>query len=89
MNKHHSRIERWGGAAAGIVLVTLPLAGWSYRGSVSWMDIIVALAGIAALVLVVEDLLRRRHLARALKSPRSARRHAVCPRSGEPLEDTP
>jgi hypothetical protein len=89
MKRHHNRIERWGRAAAGIVLVTVPLAGWSYRGSVSWMDIVVALAGIAALALVVEDLLRRRHLARALESPPSRRRHTVCPRSGEPLESAP
>jgi hypothetical protein len=54
MNKHPSRIERWGGAAAGIVLVAVPLAGWAYGGSVSWMDIVVALTGIAALAVVVD-----------------------------------
>ena len=87
MNRYDELIERWGGAIMGAVLVSLPLAGWVYRGSLSWMDSIVALIGIAALVLAVEDFVRRRQLARALQAPRSGGRHTVCPRSGEPLTE--
>jgi hypothetical protein len=85
MNGYDKLIERWGAAIMGIILVALPLAGWLYRGSLSWMDSVVALIGIAALVLAVEDFLRRRQLARALQTPRAGGRHTVCPRSGEPL----
>jgi hypothetical protein len=49
------------------------------------MDSVVALIGIAALVLAVEDFLRRRDLARVLKASLAGGRHTVCPRSGEPL----
>jgi hypothetical protein len=85
MNKHHELIERWGAALMGTVLVALPVAGWIHRGSLGRMDIVVALIGMAALVLAVEDFRRRRHLARILKAPRAGGRHTVCPRSGEPL----
>ena len=85
MNKHYERVERWSTAITGAVLVALPVAGWIYRGSLSWMDSVVALIGMAALVLAVEDFRRRRHLARALKAPRVGGRHTVCPRSGELL----
>ena len=51
MNRNHEPIERWTAAMAGSVLVAVPLAAWGYRGSLSWMDSIVALIGIAALVL--------------------------------------
>jgi hypothetical protein len=85
MNRYDEKIERWGGAILGTVLVALPVAGWIHRGSLSWMDSVVGLIGIAALVLAVEDFLRRRHLARALQTPRAGGRHTVCPRSGEPL----
>ena len=85
MNRYDEKIERWGGAIMGTVLVALPVAGWIYRGSLSWMDSVVGLIGIAALVLAVEDFLRRRQLTRALQTPRSGGRHTVCPRSGEPL----
>lgn len=71
MNRHYQLIERWGGAIAGIVLVALPLAGWVYRGSLSWIDSVVALIGIAAVVLAVEDFVRRRRLARVAQMPQS------------------
>ena len=87
MNRYDKLIERWGAPIMGIVLVFLPLAGWLYRGSLSWMDSIVALVGIAALALAVEDFVRRRQLARALQTPPSGGRHMVCPRSGEPLTE--
>jgi hypothetical protein len=68
MNRYDGLIERWGGAFMGTVLVALPLAGWVYRGSLSWMDSVVGLIGIAALVLAAEDFLRRRALTRALQA---------------------
>jgi hypothetical protein len=64
MNGYHERIERWVAVITGTVLIALPAAGWIYRASLSWMDSVVALIGIAALVLAVEDFLRRRHLGR-------------------------
>ena len=82
MNRYDKLIERWGAPIMGTVLVSLPLAGWVYRGSLSWMDSIVALIGVAALVLAVEDFVRRRQLARALQTPRSGGRHTGCPRPG-------
>ena len=45
MNNYRRWIQRW----AGAVLVAAALAGWVYRGSPSWMEIIVALIGIGAL----------------------------------------
>ena len=65
MNNYQHR-ERWAGAVTGAVLVAPALAGWFYRGSPSWMEMIVALIGVAALLLAVEDFLRRRQLRRAL-----------------------
>lgn len=85
MNRQYGRIEPWGAAITGVVLVGLPAVGWIYGGSLSWMDSVVALIGIAALVSAVESLLRRRRLTRALQTPQVRGRHAVCPRSGEPL----
>lgn len=81
----HELIELWGAAIAGTVLVALPAAIWAFRGSLSWMDTIVALIGIASLVLAVEGFLRRRQRLRALRTARSRARHMVCPRSGELL----
>jgi|SRR5688572_97972 hypothetical protein len=65
MNNYHYWIERCAGAVTGAVLVAPALAGWVYRGPPSWMEIVVALIGIAALVLAVQDFLRRRQLRRS------------------------
>jgi ABC-type enterobactin transport system permease subunit len=70
MNRDEEFVEGWGAAITGTVLVALPLAGWAYRGTLSWMDIVVVLIGITALVFALEDFLRRRQLMRALQTPR-------------------
>lgn len=70
MNRDEEFVEGRGAAITGTVLVALPLAGWAYRGTLTWMDIVVALIGITALVFAPEDFLRRRQLMRALQTPR-------------------
>ena len=85
MNRYEKLIERYGAVFTGTALVGLPAGGWFYRGTLSWMDVIVALIGIAAVASAVEDFMRRRHLARSLRArPGPRGRHTVCPRSGEP-----
>lgn len=53
-------IERHGAVVTGTVLIGLPAASWLYRGTLSWMDVVVALIGIAAFASAVEDFARRR-----------------------------
>jgi predicted MFS family arabinose efflux permease len=68
MNRHEKLIEFATAAMTGAVLVAVPLAGWLYRGSLGWRDAIVALVGIAALVLAGAHFLRWRELGRALQN---------------------
>jgi hypothetical protein len=83
----HGFIERWGALVSGIVLLALPLARWFYAGSPSAMDIVVGGVGVAALLLAVEDFLRRRELARVIGKPASRGRDGACPHCGEPLPE--
>lgn len=69
----HGLVERWGALASGIVLFALPSARWYFGGPLGWMDMIVGGVGIGALLLALEDFLRRRSVAPS------------CPHCGAPL----
>lgn len=58
MKKYYERTERWGALLAGTLLIILTTAAASYRGSFSWMDVIVAVMGIAALAVAANSFLR-------------------------------
>jgi hypothetical protein len=47
-------IERHSAVVTGTVLIGLPAASWLYRGTLSWMDVVVALIGIAAFASAAE-----------------------------------
>ena len=81
----HGLFERWGALVSGIVLLALISARWFYAGSIGWIGIVVGGVGVAALLLAVEDFLRRRDLARALGKRVSHKRRSACPHCGEPL----
>ena len=49
MNKSYELSGAWGAAIAGGILFALPVAGAFYRGSFGWMDVVVALIGVAGL----------------------------------------
>lgn len=73
----HGLVERWGGLVSGIVLLALPLARWFFAGSLGWIDIVVGGVGVGALMLALEDFLRRRALARLIG--KRASRRALAP----------
>lgn len=50
--------DRWGAAVAGGILFALPMAGALYRGSLGWMDAVVAVMGIAALAVAADSFAR-------------------------------
>jgi hypothetical protein len=77
--------ERWSAAVAGAVLVAVPASAWVFRGWLSWMEVVVAMVGIASMAVAVLGFVRRRP--RSLQAARPSRRHTVCPRSGEPLTE--
>jgi ABC-type enterobactin transport system permease subunit len=83
MHRLHGLLERWGALASGIVLLALPLARWLYSGSLGSIEIVLGGIGVVALLLAVEDFLRRRELTRALR--KRAPRASACPHCGEPL----
>lgn len=78
--------DRWGAAIAGGVLFALPVGGALYRGSLGWMDVVVAIIGMAGLAVAAAGFMRTRPCA-SFEEPRSSSRHTVCPRSGEPLTE--
>ena len=57
--KRAARADRWGAAMAGGVLFALPMAGGLYRGSLGWMDAVVAIMGVAALAVAADSFARR------------------------------
>jgi hypothetical protein len=75
MNAFHYFIDRWGALASAIVLLAVPAIGWHYRGYWGWIETVVGGVGVAALLLAVEDFLRRLE----------RRRGGACPHCGEPL----
>lgn len=68
MNRHEKLIECATAAVTGAFLVAVPLTAWVDRGPLGWRGAIVALVGIAALVLAVAHFLRWRKLGRALQN---------------------
>ena len=50
MNKHYEPGESWHAAIAGSILFAVPIAGGFYRGWFGWMEVVVAVIGVAALV---------------------------------------
>ena len=58
MKNHYERTDRWGAALAGMLLFTLPTAAAFYRGSLSPMDVIVGLMGVAALAVAADSFMR-------------------------------
>jgi hypothetical protein len=73
----HALVERWGALVTAIVLLGLPVAGWSFGRSFSSIDIVVGGVGIGALLVAVDDFVRRRE-------PTC---HGACPHCGEPLPE--
>ena len=61
----HGLVDRWGAHASAIVLLALPLARWSFGAPLEWMDMVVGGIGIGALLVALEDFLRRRGVARS------------------------
>lgn len=60
MKKHNAAAaDRWGAAIAGAILFALPMAAGFYRGSLAWMDLVVALMGIGALAVAADSFTRR------------------------------
>jgi len=82
MNRHEKLVECGTAAITGAVLVAVPLAGWVDLGSLGWRDAIVALVGIAALVLAVAHFLRWRQLGRALQNAATPRAVHRLPATG-------
>lgn len=50
--------DRWGAAIAGGILFALPMAGALYRGSLGWIDAVVAVMGIAGLAVAADSFAR-------------------------------
>lgn len=50
--------DRWGAAIAGGILFALPMAGALYRGSLGWIDVVVAIMGIAGLAVAADSFAR-------------------------------
>ena len=50
--------DRWGAAIAGGILFALPMAGALYRGSLGWIDVVVAIMGIAGLAVAADGFAR-------------------------------
>ena len=65
MDGFHRLVDRWGAHASGIVLLALPLARWYFGAPLGWMDMVVGGIGIGALLVALEDFLRRRGVARS------------------------
>ncbi|MGH8631525.1 MAG: hypothetical protein ACREU7_12295 [Burkholderiales bacterium] len=61
--------EHWGAAIGGGVLAAVPAAAWLYRGSPSWMDVVVAVIGTAMLVATGSELARSPGRARSGSEP--------------------
>jgi hypothetical protein len=78
----HALVERWGTLVSGLVLFALPLARGYFAGPLGWIDMVVGGVGIAALLLALEDFLRRRALARRI-GKQDAYRGGKCPHCGE------
>ena len=57
--KRDARPDRWGAAMAGGILFAVPMAGGLYRGSLGWMDAVVAIMGVAALAVAADSFARR------------------------------
>jgi hypothetical protein len=57
--KRNARADRWGAAMAGGILFALPMAGGLYRGSLGWIDAVVAIVGVAALAVAADSFARR------------------------------
>ena len=77
----HGLFERWGAMVVGIVLLGLPVAGWSFGRPFNPIDIVVGGMGIGALLVAVDGFLRHRELAR--HEPKRAAR----PRSSAALAE--
>ena len=58
MNKSYELSAAWGAAIAGSILLVLPVAGAFYRGSLGWVDVVVALIGVAGLAVATEGFIR-------------------------------
>lgn len=78
--------DHWGAAVAGSILFALPVAGGFHRGSFGWIEVVVAVIGIAGLVTAAEALMHSRPRSSS-EASRSAGRHTACPRSGEFLRE--
>lgn len=50
--------DRWGAAMAGGILFALPMAGALYRGSFGWIDVVVAVIGVAGLAVAADSFAR-------------------------------
>lgn len=50
--------DRWGAAIAGSILFALPVTGGFYRGSFGWIEVVVAVIGVAGLVSAADGLSR-------------------------------
>ena len=70
----HDLVDRWGALASGIVLFALPVVRWYFGGPLGWIDMVVGGVGIGALLLALEDVLRRQGEASA------------CPRCGRDFQ---
>ena len=56
---HRSRdADHWFAAIAGGILVAVPVAACLYRGSLGWMEVVVALMGFASLATAVQGFVR-------------------------------
>jgi hypothetical protein len=79
--------ERWGALVIGIVLVGLPVGGWIFARPFNPVDIIVGGVGIGALLVAVDDFLRRRELARLNAEAASPSHLSACPHCGHSLPE--
>lgn len=57
-SRNSRRSDRWGAAIAGGILFALPMAGALYRGSFGWIDVVVAVLGIAGLAVAADSFAR-------------------------------
>lgn len=58
--RRNRNADNWGAALAGGVLFALPVSAGLFRGSFGWMEVVVAVIGIASLVSAAEGFMRSR-----------------------------